>query len=260
VKPYVKRDKTPAADSETICEAVGRPNMQFVPVKTREQQSILVLHRVRALLVRQRTAAVTAARGMFGEFGLVVSKSIRKVDEPRERTDRSAPEPLPGEAQAAIVCLFDHINGLGERLGAVEACILAWHKARRSLISWEPRSTPTMSHRTPGLTMLSEYVPQHGPVQARVGHQALAPGVLLLSCFRRRISTIPNPGKLLFPPVEGRLGHTHFSAELLHRHAALGLPQGKRNLLVRDTVFASWHHSLLRGQSARKRRIPNGPD
>ena len=60
VKPYVKRNKTDAADAEAICEAVGRPNMRFVPIKTREQQSILVLHRVRALLVRQRTAAVNA--------------------------------------------------------------------------------------------------------------------------------------------------------------------------------------------------------
>ena len=54
-KPYVKRNKTDAADAEAICEAVGRPNMRFVPIKTREQQAVLALHRVRALLVRQRT-------------------------------------------------------------------------------------------------------------------------------------------------------------------------------------------------------------
>jgi transposase len=83
VKPYVKRNKTDAADAEAICEAVGRPNMRFVPIKTREQQSILVVHRVRALLVRQRTASVNAARGLLGEFGCVVSKGIRKVDELR---------------------------------------------------------------------------------------------------------------------------------------------------------------------------------
>jgi transposase len=62
VKPYVKRNKTDAADAEAICEAVGRPNMRFVPIKTIEQQSILALHRVRALLVRQRTSAVNAMR------------------------------------------------------------------------------------------------------------------------------------------------------------------------------------------------------
>ena len=63
VKPYVKRNKTDAADAEAICEAVGRPNMRFVPIKTVEQQAILALHRVRALLVRQRTSAVNAMRG-----------------------------------------------------------------------------------------------------------------------------------------------------------------------------------------------------
>ncbi len=57
--------------------------MRFVPIKTCEQQSILVLQRVRALLVRQRTAAVNAARGLLGEFGLVVAKGSRKVDELR---------------------------------------------------------------------------------------------------------------------------------------------------------------------------------
>ncbi len=129
VKPDVKRNKTDAADAEAICEAVGRPNMRFVPIKTREQQSVLVLHRVRALLVRQRTAAVNAARGLLGEFGLVVGKGIRKVDELRGRMHKLEPELLPDEAREAIGCLFDHIEGLGERLGTVEARILAWHKS-----------------------------------------------------------------------------------------------------------------------------------
>ena len=78
VKPYVKRNKTDAADAEAICEAVGRPNMRFVPIKTGEQQGILALHRVRSLLVRQRTAAVNAARGLLGEFGLVAGKGIQE--------------------------------------------------------------------------------------------------------------------------------------------------------------------------------------
>ena len=64
VKPYVKRNKTDAADAEAICEAVCRPNMRFVPIKTREQQAVLALHRVRALLVRQRTATINALRGL----------------------------------------------------------------------------------------------------------------------------------------------------------------------------------------------------
>jgi transposase len=133
VKPYVKRNKTDAADAEAICEAVGRPSMRFVPIKTREQQSILVSHRVRTLLVRQRTAAVNAARGLLGEFGLVVGKGIRKVDELRRR-------------MAAISCLFDHIVGLGERISAVEARILAWHKT--SQVSQRLASAPGVGPMT----------------------------------------------------------------------------------------------------------------
>ena len=127
VKPYVKRNKTDAADAEAICEAVGRPNMRFVPIKTLAQQGILALHRVRALLVRQRTAAVNAARGLLGEFGIVASKGIRKVDELRQRMARLEPGLLPDEAREGIDCLFDHIDHLCEQIRAIEARILSWH-------------------------------------------------------------------------------------------------------------------------------------
>lgn len=129
VKPYVERNKTDAADAEAICEAVGRPTMRFVPIKTLERQAVLVLHRVRALPVRQRTAAVNAARGLLGESGVVAGKGIRRVDELRRRMGEQEPEVLPDEAREAIGCLFDHIDGLQERVEAVEARILAWHKA-----------------------------------------------------------------------------------------------------------------------------------
>ena len=146
VKPYVKRNKTDAADAEAICEAVGRPNMRFVPIKTCEQQSILVLHRVRALLVRQRTAAVNAARGLLGEFGLVVAKGIRKVEELRGRMDKLQPALLPDEAREAIGLLFDQIDSLGERVGAVEARILTWHKS--SQVSQRLASAPGVGPMT----------------------------------------------------------------------------------------------------------------
>jgi transposase len=76
VKPYVKRNKTDAADAEAICEAVGRPNMRFVPIKTIAQQAVFALHRVRSLLVRQRTATINAIRGLLGEYGLVAAKGL----------------------------------------------------------------------------------------------------------------------------------------------------------------------------------------
>jgi transposase len=71
VKAYVKRNKNDAADAEAICEAVTRPTMRFVPIKTPEQQSVLMLHRTRHLFVRQRTALVNALRAHLAEFGIV---------------------------------------------------------------------------------------------------------------------------------------------------------------------------------------------
>src|SRR4051794_32814963 len=71
VKPYVKTDKHDAADAEAICEAVTRPTMRFVPVKTIEQQTMAQLHRIRQLLVKQRTMHVNALRGHLAELGIV---------------------------------------------------------------------------------------------------------------------------------------------------------------------------------------------
>src|SRR3979411_2356689 len=74
VKAYVKRSKNDAADAEAICEAVTRPTMRFVPIKSAEAQSVLMLHRARHLLVRQRTAQVSALRAHLGEYGIVAAK------------------------------------------------------------------------------------------------------------------------------------------------------------------------------------------
>ena len=71
VKPYVKRQKNDAADAEAICEAVTRPSMRFMPIKSPEQQSVMVAHRTRSILTRQRTQLANAIRGHMSEFGLV---------------------------------------------------------------------------------------------------------------------------------------------------------------------------------------------
>ena len=72
VKPYVKRGKNDAVDAEAICEAVTRPTMRFVAVKSRDQQSALSLHRARSLLVGQRTQLVNMMRSMLAEFGIAI--------------------------------------------------------------------------------------------------------------------------------------------------------------------------------------------
>ena len=79
VKAYAKRNKHDVADAEAICEAVKRPSMRFVPLKTVEQQSALMMHRTRDLLIRQRTMLVNALRGHMAEFGLVEAQGLHKV-------------------------------------------------------------------------------------------------------------------------------------------------------------------------------------
>src|SRR6202795_1570393 len=79
VKAYVKRNKNDAADAEAICEAVRRPTMRFVPIKTADQQAALLLHRVRERLVRQRTALVNALRAHLAEFGVIAPLGLRNV-------------------------------------------------------------------------------------------------------------------------------------------------------------------------------------
>ena len=80
VKPYVKRQKNDAADAEAICEAVTRANMRFVPTKTPEQQSCLMLHRTRHLFIRQQTAVINAIRAHLAEFGIVAPVGRKGVD------------------------------------------------------------------------------------------------------------------------------------------------------------------------------------
>ena len=81
VKAYLRRQKNDAADAEAICEAVTRPTMRFVPVKSAERQSVLVLHRTRELLVRQRTMLINAIRGHCAEFGIIAPQGARRTVE-----------------------------------------------------------------------------------------------------------------------------------------------------------------------------------
>jgi transposase len=144
VKPYVKKNKTDAADAEAICEAVARPNMRYVPVKTLDQQDVLSLHRVRSLFVRQRTAAINTVRGLLTEFGIVAGKGIQRVTELRQRTRNASRELLPDEARAAVEEVFDHIEDLTARIESVEARIVACTRIPRPasgsppLRAWDP--------------------------------------------------------------------------------------------------------------------------
>jgi transposase len=128
VKPYVKRGKTDAADAEAICEAVTRSTMRFVPIKSAEQQAVLVLHRTRDLLVRQRTMLINALRGHMAEFGVVAPQGASRVGDLvalRLDEDEAA---LPTLARQALRGLAGELHALKARIEEVEAAIIAWIK------------------------------------------------------------------------------------------------------------------------------------
>lgn len=120
VKPYVKRGKSDAADAEAICEAVTRPTMRFVPVKSAEQQAVLCQHRVRDLLIRQRTQLSNVIRGLIGEFGHVMRKGLRYIRDFAEAMKAGEVPDLPEAAQSVIAILCDQLLDLQVQIKALE--------------------------------------------------------------------------------------------------------------------------------------------
>lgn len=104
VKPYVKRNKNDAADAEAICEAVTRPTMRFVAVKTEEQQSVLMLHRTRQLFVRQRTTLINAIRAHMAELGIVAGVGRNGVER-LLRLNEGADDRVPPVARECLQAL-----------------------------------------------------------------------------------------------------------------------------------------------------------
>lgn len=120
VKPFVKRQKNDAADAEAICEAVMRPTMRFVPVKSEETQGAAMVFRIRELLIRQRTQAINALRGHLGEFGQIVpqgaanaARLIAIVEDPESG--------LPGDAIATLQMLVSALRHLETEIGRLDA-------------------------------------------------------------------------------------------------------------------------------------------
>jgi transposase len=128
VKPYVKRGKNDATDAEAICEAVTRPNMRFVPVKSADQQAVLMLHRTRALLIRQQTMLANAFRAHLAEFGIVVAQGIRHVRTLIEQVFGEDPIDLPALARIALRPLVAQLMDLRLQIKMIEKELLAWHR------------------------------------------------------------------------------------------------------------------------------------
>jgi transposase len=131
VKPYVKRNKNDAADAEAICEAVTRPTMRFVAVKTREQQSVLMLHRTRQLFVRQRTALINAIRAHMAEFGIVAGIGRNGVEKLLELIARGEDEHIPPAAHACLMALAAQLELVKRQILEADRRVVAWHRSNK---------------------------------------------------------------------------------------------------------------------------------
>ena len=131
VKPYVKRNKNDLADAEAICEAVTRPSMRFVPIKTPAQQSILMLHRTRELFVRQRIMLVNALRAHLAEFGIVAGVGRNGLEKLLE-VIAGGDERVPPEARDCLLALRDQLVLAKQQILEADRRILAWHRSNET--------------------------------------------------------------------------------------------------------------------------------
>ncbi|KGA66698.1 transposase family protein [Yersinia enterocolitica] len=128
VKPYVKTNKTDAADAEAICEAVARPNMRFVQIKTAEQQAILVLHTERNILTRERTACANSMRAILAEFGIIMPRTLsqlyKKIPEILEEYDNE----LSPFVRCSVARQLEHLQGVEDQITLIEQELSRWAK------------------------------------------------------------------------------------------------------------------------------------
>jgi len=136
----VKRNKTDAADAEAICEAVTRPTMRFVAIKTGEQQSVLMVHRTRELLVRQRTMLVNAIRAHMAEFGVVARVGLPQLKALFAVIADPDDDRIPPLARTCLEGLARQLLSLEREISAAEQRIHAWHRA--SEVSRRLETTP----------------------------------------------------------------------------------------------------------------------
>lgn len=128
VKPYVKRNKNDAADAEAICEAVTRPTMRYVPIKTADQQSVLMLHRTRALFVRQRTTLINAIRAHLAELGIVAGVGRNGVERLLALIASGEDERIPPAARECLLALAAQLELVKRQILEADRRVVAWHR------------------------------------------------------------------------------------------------------------------------------------
>src|SRR6202521_3949429 len=129
---YVKRQKNDMADAEAICEAVTRANMRFVPTKTPEQQSCLMLHRTRHLFIRQQTAVINSIRAHLAEFGIVAPVGRRGVTELLHIVADPSDKRVPEVARACLAALSTQLLRLKQQILEFDRMIMAWHRSNHT--------------------------------------------------------------------------------------------------------------------------------
>ncbi len=132
VRPFVKTNKNDAADAEAIAEALMRPTMHFASVKSADQQSVLMLHRARELLVRQRTMLINALRGHCSEFGIVVAQGAPRVNELIAIIEDADDTRLPCLARQALGALVAQLRAIKTEVADLERQLRAWHRSHEA--------------------------------------------------------------------------------------------------------------------------------
>jgi len=231
VKPYVKRGKIDEVDVEAICEAVTRPTMRFVPVKSAEQQSTLMLHRTRDLFVCQRTMLANSSRGQIAEFGLIAPQGIWRIRELHALAQDTNNSVLPDPALACAELIMMQIEDLQAKIKAIEKTLIARHRANE-------------------LSLRLATIPGIGVITAT----AMVATVVDASAFRSGRHFAAWVG--LVPQLNGTGGKVH-----LGRISKKGEPYLRRLLVLGATAvvryarnkpeFAGWVNALLARRPAR---------
>ena len=157
VKPYVKRQKNDMADAEAICEAVSRPTMRFVPIKSEVQQSVLMLHRARELLIRQRTMLINALRGHLAEFGIIMRQRKAGVGTLVALIEDDEQALIDRMTRDALRPLVAQLREMHERIGQLDRHIHAY--IDRMLPADDLRQFPASVRLRPALLSRPSQIP-----------------------------------------------------------------------------------------------------
>ena len=225
VKAYVKRGKNDAVDAEAICEAVTRPSMRFVPVKSAEQQAALVAHRVREALVRQRTMLVNLLRSQMAEFGLVAAKGRHKsraLIALLEREDT----PIPTPARAMLLELVAALAALEPRIAETE-------RAMRAAVRHSPLAQALMT------------IPGIGPITASALLATVGdPGHFRSARhFAAWLGLVARQNSSGGKPRLGRI--SKMGNRYLRKLLVLGATSSLRRVRREQTPLAAWTRRLL---------------